>query len=760
MSALTRPGRPRRNVWLGAALALLCTAALALAPSPASAVLARLRSGSVVSYQPLRGAAPLPLDAVFSNLDYNGGPVMPTNTNYAVYWSPSGGSAYPAEYISGINQYFEDVAAGSGGHQSVDSIAAQYNDASGAHAAYSSQFAGALVDSQAYPASGCEAAAVCLSDTQLRSELARFIKANNLPVGLSTEYFILTPPEVESCYFDEEGFEQCSAGTAHPAFCAYHGNIPTAAGQIIFSNDPYVTGNSGCDEGNHPNGKPSDGALQGGLTHEHIESLTDPLPNTAWADWANSGQEVGDKCRTFAPATEYGEPLGNALNGAKFNQVINGHDYWFQQEWSNRGHECAQRLATGGEAPTAAFTATAQSGTAVSLDASASTAPGAVHLYSWQFNDGPNGRHSTPLETESATTEHKFPARGRYHVALTVYASDGSSSGTAQTIEAGDELPTAALNVETADPVAGSPVQFSGAQSQDPDGVVTAYEWSFGDGTSGAGTAPSHTYAQAGFYEVLLTVTDSSGASESTARTILVAPLPPLAQTGSASLLTSTTATLVGTVDPRGAPVEDCHFDYGTTGAYGASVPCTALPGSGQGAVTVSAPISGLAPGSTYSYRLVAAGPGGSTYGSEGQLVTSASLTPPPAAPTLLTGALGPVPDAEIVGSSVTAATGGATLVRISCPAAESVCAGTITLRASAPAPHGRRAVITLAAGAFSAAGGHVTSVRLRISGPALRLLNRSRSLRARATVTAHDGAGATHTASTQLIVRAPKARR
>ena len=29
----------------------------------------------------------------------------------------------------------------------------------------------------------------------------------------------------------------------------------------IYANDPYVTGNRGCDDGNHPNG-PSDGALR------------------------------------------------------------------------------------------------------------------------------------------------------------------------------------------------------------------------------------------------------------------------------------------------------------------------------------------------------------------------------------------------------------------------------------------------------------------------------------------------------------------
>src|ERR1019366_9335224 len=95
-------------------------------------------------------------------------------------------------------------------------------------------------------------------------------------------------------------------------YCAYHGNIPVGEGEVIYSNDPYVTGNFGCDDPNHPNGKPSDGVLVGGLTHEHNESITDPVPNSAWTDIGGSGGEIGDKCRPFTEGTEFGEPLGLA----------------------------------------------------------------------------------------------------------------------------------------------------------------------------------------------------------------------------------------------------------------------------------------------------------------------------------------------------------------------------------------------------------------------------------------------------------------
>ncbi|HWX73764.1 MAG TPA: IPT/TIG domain-containing protein, partial [Solirubrobacteraceae bacterium] len=50
------------------------------------------------------------------------------------------------------------------------------------------------------------------------------------------------------------------------------------------------------------------------------------------------------KCRTFEPVSEYGTPLGTAKDGSPYNQVINAHFYWYQQEWSNEGARCEQRL--------------------------------------------------------------------------------------------------------------------------------------------------------------------------------------------------------------------------------------------------------------------------------------------------------------------------------------------------------------------------------------------------------------------------------
>src|ERR1700730_1992238 len=313
---------PRANnggrLWFSCAVrSVLCaTVTLLLSAQSASAVILHLSEGRRVSYSPIPGTppqGPRGLDEFFSNLDYNGGPILTSNTNYALYWDPPGGPKYPADFQAGINQYFEDIAHDSGGHETVDSVATQYNNAAGEFANYNSHFGGALVDTDPYPTNGCSNAPICLTDRQIRAELTKYTKAHQLPRDLAHEYFVLTPPGVEFCLAKNV----CSVNTSTPTFCAWHSIVPEAEG-IVYAADPYDA-ETRCEDGNHPNGRTSDGVIEGALTHEHIESITDPIVGSAWEDVGNSGsEEIGDKCRNPharpgpSEKDEYGTPLGTA----------------------------------------------------------------------------------------------------------------------------------------------------------------------------------------------------------------------------------------------------------------------------------------------------------------------------------------------------------------------------------------------------------------------------------------------------------------
>jgi hypothetical protein len=79
-------------------------------------------------------------------------------------------------------------------------------------------------------------------------------------------------------------------------------------------------------------------------------------------------------------------------------------------------------------------------------------------------------------------------------------------------------------------------------------------------------------------------------------------------------------ATLNGTVNPDEAQVSDCHFEYGTSSAYGQSVPCAQTPaqiGTGNSPVAVSADLSGLTPGVVYHFRLSASNANGVNTGAD-----------------------------------------------------------------------------------------------------------------------------------------------
>ena len=98
----------------------------------------------------------------------------------------------------------------------------------------------------------------------------------------------------------------------------------------------------------------------------------------------------------------------------------------------------------------------------------------------------------------------------------------------------------------------------------------------------------------------------------------------PTAITGPVKALGTTTATVTGTVNPNGQATSR-YFEYGATMSYGSKT-ASAGVGSATANVDVSGGLNGLAPGTTYHYRVVATNTTGTTRGADGIFTT---LAPP-----------------------------------------------------------------------------------------------------------------------------------
>jgi hypothetical protein len=98
---------------------------------------------------------------------------------------------------------------------------------------------------------------------------------------------------------------------------------------------------------------------------------------------------------------------------------------------------------------------------------------------------------------------------------------------------------------------------------------------------------------------------------------------PATAQTGGAIAITQTSASVGGVVTPNGNATSS-YVEYGTTTAYGSQTSPKPL-GSGNAPVSTGADLTGLSPGTTYHYRLVATNALGTIPGGDSTFTTVAA---------------------------------------------------------------------------------------------------------------------------------------
>jgi PKD repeat protein len=206
--------------------------------------------------------------------------------------------------------------------------------------------------------------------------------------------------------------------------------------------------------------------------------------------------------------------------------------------------------------PVASFTAT-PTGLTVALDATASTDPdGTIASYSWDYGD------NTATGT-GVSASHTYAAAGTYTVTLAVTDNQGATNSTSQpvTVVVPNQLPVASFTA-TGGVLTAS---VDGSASSDPDGSIASYTWDFGDNTAtGTGVTASHTYATGGTYTVTLTVTDNSGATNSTSQKVVIANpnQPPTASFTTSQWGMSLSADATASSDPDGT-VASYTWDFG-----------------------------------------------------------------------------------------------------------------------------------------------------------------------------------------------------
>jgi photosystem II stability/assembly factor-like uncharacterized protein len=579
-------------------------------------------------------------------LIYNGGPELQNVAVETVYLGQDWGTADSQAEISRLDQFQGYIT-----NSTYMDLLAEYST-NGFTVGHGTFVGHDIVAGTGAPTDGQQ-----IDNTQIQAMLNTEIRAGKVQAPTPNRlYFVYVAPNVVITLGQDDSVN---------SFLGYHSEFTDSQGVEVFY---AVIANP---IGNATIPGTSDFQQQTEVsTHELAEAITDPSnPATAeapggWFD--DSGQEVGDKCNAmisylngYAVQDEYSNAAGGCVLPA-------GATTTNPQTMSASVQSIQFLYNTKFTGTVATFSDPSQTTTAADYDVEidwgdGTSSPGTIvsdpnvpgqfdvqgsHVYittelgtdpdfleaSGSHGQGPpsNGPPPTTLTVTVVVVNIVTNGKITRHATATSGDAPLTTAGTIIKPTPGVPFTGTVATFTDADPN-GSAAQFTatidwGDKTTPSPGTVTP------DPKGGFDVNGTHTYSAVGLFSISITITDSGGATAMEKSSAMLSGVP-AATTEAATAITGTKATLKGSVNPE---VSDTTvtFVYGTDATLSSGTTTTTAAqsiGSGTSAVAVTAPVTGLTPGTTYYYQVVATNPSGTVKGTIVSFTTPALPLPPAA---------------------------------------------------------------------------------------------------------------------------------
>ncbi|MCS6820229.1 MAG: DUF2341 domain-containing protein [Chitinophagales bacterium] len=134
--------------------------------------------------------------------------------------------------------------------------------------------------------------------------------------------------------------------------------------------------------------------------------------------------------------------------------------------------------------------------------------------WNWNFGGGNTSNQQNPSFT--------FNGHGTFPVTLTVTNAGGCSGSITKNVTVN---PGVRADFTFSNKCVNSPINFNNTSAATT-GVILSNLWLFGDGNSSTASSPSHTYASAGSYNVMLIIRGSNGCTDTITKTTEAYPKP------------------------------------------------------------------------------------------------------------------------------------------------------------------------------------------------------------------------------------------